>query len=101
MICRRGASGLTGVSILEAGNREGLAIPKRERLHATAEPRERAYLVAAELKHGNGRGDSHAPRWSGEASLEELRLLADTAGAKVVGSAMQRLDNPNPATYIG
>jgi GTP-binding protein HflX len=28
-------------------------------------------------------------------------LLADTAGAEVVGSAVQRLESPNPATYIG
>jgi len=33
--------------------------------------------------------------------LEELALLAGTAGAKVVGSTVQRLDSPNPATYIG
>jgi GTP-binding protein HflX len=48
----------------------------------------------------NGRRDGHA-RWSGEASLEELALLADTAGAEVVGSTVQRLETPNPATYIG
>jgi GTP-binding protein HflX len=28
-------------------------------------------------------------------------LLADTAGAEVVGTAVQRLETPNPATYIG
>ena len=72
------------------------AIPKRQ-LHPTAEPRERAFLVAAELERRDGR----APRWSGEASLEELALLADTAGAAVVGHTIQRLEHPNPATYIG
>jgi len=56
--------------------------------------------VAAELK-SNGRGGQRAPRWSGEASLEELALLADTAGAEVVGTTVQRLETPNPATYIG
>ena len=35
------------------------------------------------------------------ASLDELALLADTAGAVVVGRTLQRLANPNPATYIG
>jgi GTP-binding protein HflX len=78
----------------------GVAIPRRDRLHATAEPRERAFLVAAELKR-DGAGDGKRPRWSGEASLEELALLADTAGADVVGSTMQKLESPNPATYIG
>ena len=56
--------------------------------------------MAAELK-SNGRGGQRAPRWSGEASLEELALLADTAGAEVVGTTVQRLETPNPATYIG
>ena len=37
----------------------------------------------------------------GEASLEELALLADTAGADVVGHTVQRLEHPHPATYIG
>lgn len=34
-------------------------------------------------------------------SLEELGRLAETAGAVVVGRALQRRDRPNPATYIG
>ncbi len=33
--------------------------------------------------------------------MEELALLAKTAGAKVVGSAVQKLDHPHPATYVG
>lgn len=36
-----------------------------------------------------------------EASLEELALLADTAGIDVVGQTIQRFDKPNSATYIG
>jgi GTP-binding protein HflX len=34
-------------------------------------------------------------------SLEELALLADTAGLDVVGQISQKLDHPNPNTYIG
>jgi GTP-binding protein HflX len=33
--------------------------------------------------------------------LEELELLAKTAGLEVVGSDKQKLVSPNPATYIG
>jgi len=33
--------------------------------------------------------------------LEELAQLARTAGIEVLGSAVQRLESPNPATYIG
>ena len=36
-----------------------------------------------------------------EASLEELALLAHTAGAEVVGRAVQRLESPHTAYYIG
>jgi len=33
--------------------------------------------------------------------LEELTRLANTAGARVLGAIVQRLDSPRPATYIG
>jgi len=36
-----------------------------------------------------------------ESSLEELALLAHTAGAQVVGKVFQKLDAPNPTYYIG
>jgi GTP-binding protein HflX len=36
-----------------------------------------------------------------EASLDELALLIDTAGADEVGRLMQRRDRPDPPTYIG
>jgi GTP-binding protein HflX len=39
--------------------------------------------------------------WRVEDSLEELAQLAHTAGIEVLGSAVQRLQAPNPATYIG
>ena len=36
-----------------------------------------------------------------DASLDELALLVDTAGADVVGRVVQRRDRPDPATFIG
>lgn len=39
--------------------------------------------------------------WSAEDSLQELALLADTAGLEVVGSTYQRLKHPFPRHYIG
>ena len=36
-----------------------------------------------------------------EDSLDELRLLAETAGIDVVGRVVQKLNHPNPKTYIG
>jgi len=63
--------------------------------HVTAEPIERAYLVAVEIK---GRDNS---RWTSESSLEELAQLALTAGAAVVGRCVQRLERRTPAYYVG
>jgi GTPase len=40
-------------------------------------------------------------RWSASSSLEELEELAKTAGAEVVGKAIQRIPVPEKATYIG
>ncbi len=62
----------------------------------TAEPVERAYLVAVELK---GRGGNR--RWNSQSSLDELAQLALTAGATVVGRSIQRRERPTPAYYVG
>lgn len=62
--------------------------------YPTIAPRERAFLVGAELKYG-------VPLLTVDDSLDELARLADTAGLQVVGRASQRFDQPHPATYIG
>jgi len=64
------------------------------KIHETTHPRERAYLVGAELKHGR-------PLLGVEDSLDELERLADTAGIDVVGRTFQRFDRPDSSTYIG
>lgn len=69
-------------------------ISTRELSFATKAPRERAFLVGAELKGAR----SLIPLAD---SLEELTRLADTAGLDVVGQATQALDRPNASTYIG
>ncbi len=60
----------------------------------TVRPRERAFLVGVEIK-------GQEALLSIQDSLDELALLADTAGLDVVGQAYQRLDHPNSQTYIG
>jgi GTPase len=55
--------------------------------------RQRALLV------GTGVGTRYLA--DAEASLAELALLADTAGADPVQSVLQRRDHPDPATYVG
>ena len=56
--------------------------------------RERAFLVGTEVKRSR-------PLLTVEESLAELGLLADTAGARVVGQEFQRVDQIDPATFIG
>ena len=70
---------------------------QRRRLTATEVDldvvRQRALLV------GTGAGTRSTDE--AEASLDELSLLADTAGAEPVERVLQRRDTPDPATYIG
>lgn len=54
---------------------------------------QRAFLVGVELKSRSA--------WDVRDALDELAELATTVGAKVVGDGVQRLESPNPATYIG
>ena len=44
---------------------------------------------------------SSQPKFSAEESLEELRDLAVSAGAEIVGEILQHRDKPDPATLIG
>ncbi|MDI9549963.1 MAG: GTPase HflX [Chloroflexota bacterium] len=44
---------------------------------------------------------AHPGLLSLEDSLAELAMLAKTAGVSVLGSISQRVDTPNPATFIG
>jgi len=60
----------------------------------TERPRERAFLVGIQIRDQDN-------LLSLDDSLAELGLLADTAGLDVVGQATQRLDHPNPQTFIG
>jgi GTPase len=66
----------------------------KNKLTLTAPPRERAFLVGVEI-----RGQNYLLPL--EDSLVELSLLCNTAGLEVVGTLTQKLDRPNPETYIG
>jgi len=60
----------------------------------TLRPQERAFLVGVEIYN-------QERLLSLEDSITELALLADTAGLIVVGQASQKLNQPNPKTFIG
>lgn len=57
---------------------------------------EKAVLVGMEYNGFNSNSG-----WSIEDSLEELKQLADTAGAQVVAKFMQKRPKPDPAFFIG
>ena len=65
-----------------ASGPDGIARPRQER----------ALLLAADTRD--------AP-WTIAESLDELDELARTAGAEVVGRLSQRLEHPDPRTYLG
>lgn len=54
--------------------------------------RERAILVGVQLPKAS---------WPLASSLAELERLVDTAGADVVAVTTQKLDSPNPRTFVG
>jgi GTP-binding protein HflX len=60
----------------------------------TTQPKERAFLVGVDLRQEDD-------FLSIDDSLGELSLLAETAGLDVVGQVTQRLNSPNPKTFIG
>lgn len=56
---------------------------------------ERAVLVGLETRRGT------RANGAGEESLQELARLAETAGAVVTGTVVQRRPRPDPATWVG
>ncbi len=68
-----------------------------ERIHPHSsedqlEQRDHAVLVGV---------DGGSTEWPIEESLAELARLSETAGADVVASVWQKMDRPNPKTFIG
>jgi GTP-binding protein HflX len=66
----------------------------KNNLISTQTKKERAFLVGVEF-------DRQPNTLTIDDSLEELALLAATAGLKVIGSDYQKLSQPNPSTFIG
>lgn len=64
--------------------------------HKVKEEVEKALLIGLDLPTRNRKG-----LYPVEESLQELERLADTAGAKVVGTVIQPLDVPNYTYYLG
>ena len=67
---------------------------KIKRTFDTSEKKEKALLIGLEIK-------SHHQFLSTDDSLAELERLANTAGLDVIAIEKQRLEAPNPSTFIG
>lgn len=69
-------------------------IEARDRHNHKQTNKERALLVGADVY-------SNRDAWHIDDSLDELALLADTAGLDVVGIMAQKMAHLNPKTYVG
>ncbi|MHB1135189.1 MAG: GTPase HflX [Coriobacteriia bacterium] len=65
----------------------------RNSFEVVTDVEQRAILVGIDRARADG--------WTLEDDLAELTRLVDTAGAPVVGVVTQRLERPNPRTFIG
>jgi GTP-binding protein HflX len=79
--------------------RSNSSVPARSRRRLTATEVDLAVVRQRALLVGTGIGTRDAD--AAQASLDELALLVDTAGADPVDMELQRRDTPDPATYIG
>lgn len=73
---------------------EASAQPSAEDRREVTRPPEKAFLVGVGLKGGR-------PLLNVDESLDELALLADTAGMNTVGRTHQNLSGMDPATMVG
>src|SRR5258706_3689487 len=69
-------------------------MPSHQDENRTHPPTERGFLVGADIR-------GERPLIPVESSLDELALVAKTAGIAVVGRASQHLQHVDPATFIG
>ena len=108
MVERRYRSRMGWAAGMAADAADGQA-ERRDGAQDYSDGSERAILVGADLRHPGvrGRTEQAARRRSAgatlspEDSMEELEELARTAGAEVAGRLMQKLDHPDPATFLG
>lgn len=77
-----------------AGDKISSVVRDDQGLVLTDKPGEMAVLIGVSLS-------SQPNILSMEDSLTELARLAETAGLEVRGELTQRLEHPNPATFIG
>jgi GTPase len=93
---------LVGIDVRTRGRARGAVSAQAQAARDSAS----AAPAAASGKAGQSSGKPTTnkpsiPEFDADESLAELRTLAGSAGAKVVGEILQRRDRPDPATLIG
>jgi GTP-binding protein HflX len=97
---------LVGIEVRSRG-RSGARVTAQAhaaREAALLQPPPAGKIGSPAVGHPLGTSNSHKlviPEFDAEESLAELRTLAGSAGANVVGEILQRRDRPDPATLIG
>jgi GTP-binding protein HflX len=96
---------LVGLEVRSRRARGGVTAQAQAARDAAAGPDagESGHAAGAAIKpsaKSNGSKPS-IPEFDADESLAELRTLAESAGAQVVGELLQRRDRPDPATLIG
>ena len=94
-------------AVVERAFLVGIDYRARARGKASAKAGETSLTAGAIAARESSAGTSSAskapsiPQFTAKESLEELRALAASAGAEVVGEFLQNRDRPDPATLIG
>jgi GTP-binding protein HflX len=95
---------LVGIDVRTRG-RKGAITAQAQAARDAASSSEESVPAKPEHSTGPSSGKSSnkpsIPEFDADESLAELRTLAGSAGAKVVGEILQRRDRPDPATLIG
>ena len=93
---------LVGIDVRTRG-RSGAkgTVPAQAAVAREAAAMQPATTGAALGAAGKSNGKPRIPEFDADESIAELRTLAESAGAEVVGEILQRRDRPDPATLIG
>ncbi|HEY4767209.1 MAG TPA: GTPase HflX [Candidatus Sulfotelmatobacter sp.] len=93
---------LVGIEVRTRG-RSGAqgTVPAQAAVAREAAAMQPAMTGAALGAAGKSNGKPRIPEFDADESIAELRSLAESAGAEVVGEILQRRDRPDAATLIG
>jgi len=95
---------LVGIDVRTRGRAKGVVTAQAQAARDAASASGAKTKTAPQSSVNAGKSNPNKPsipEFDADESLAELRTLAGSAGAKVVGEILQRRDRPDPATLIG